>query len=189
MKISNVKGDKTKKSLGKQVTTSSWKGRSYMKTYKEPAQPNTGLQEEKRDFFSDGVGKWQNYNIWRKYAYTWHRKYFRKDITDFNIHIQLYLITKNEGKNYVNPRVGTNNVIEPTHGDPIEGARLLIKLKNNARIYAEGFTDSNGRWKKAVLVWDQNYDIHCSAAGYEDSSQLNMKARVVVDTTFTMIPL
>ena len=50
-----------KNKLGDSVVFSSWKGRQYMRSYVEPANPNTSNQQAFRESMSEAVNRWQTH--------------------------------------------------------------------------------------------------------------------------------
>lgn len=189
VKVTNIHGNKFKKSIGKSISAKDWKGRNVLARHQKPINRDSDRQKAQRQNWKEGVAQWQQYTDLQKLAYNRHTKYYQIDVNNFNMHMRLYREKFLQGIAWLNPEGGHSHVMDSVSGLPIEGARLKIHKHSNTRIYVEGIITSLGYFPNGLLEWDENYDVYCSAEGYTPQSELNATAVTIVTRLFFLVAI
>lgn len=110
--------------LGDSVVFSSWKGRQYMRSYVEPANPNTSAQQAFRESMSEAVNRWQGLieGTWAVDA--WNQYATPEQLTGFNLYTRYFQGSDVEIIN--EPMSGGDVEIDYETNIPLDRAAILI---------------------------------------------------------------
>jgi len=88
--------------------------------------------------------------------------------------VSSYVKTLRAGDTYHAPSAGDIMVKDSVTAANIEGAIITIRKTGQSTDYQVKVTDASGRIDAAICKEDENYDLFCTAIGYEMYTDTNL---------------
>jgi len=113
-----------KNKLGDSVVFSSWKGRQYMRSYVEPANPNTSDQQAFRESMSEAVNRWQGELVGTPAEEAYDQYATPQQISGFNLFVRYFQGSDIEITN--TPTSGGDIEVDYETNLPLDKAEVVV---------------------------------------------------------------
>jgi hypothetical protein len=155
--------------LGDSVVFSSWKGRQYMRSYVEPANPNTSAQQAFRESMSEAVNRWQAHYEGTPAEDAWNEYATPEQLTGFNLFTRYFQGSDVEITN--TPTSGGNVEVDYETNVPLDRAAVAI-MPSDISGEAEDMTSVNSESGSATLTAPSSSGDYVVLAVYEDVDEI-----------------
>ena len=167
MKIKNIFGNEYSGTIGDAITASRWKGVNYIRKYAIPANPNTPLQENHRNLFTEAVEAWKLLTPEQKAFYD----SMAVGMSGYNLFIKECLDAARSG-GVIEPPVILNLSVLNGAGQTLLDAR--VEVTRGTKTVFRGLTDDTGQITFALTRKDGPYDIKVTGDGYTTWTARNL---------------
>ncbi|MBI5001506.1 MAG: carboxypeptidase regulatory-like domain-containing protein [Euryarchaeota archaeon] len=175
MKVKNIFGNEYSGTIGNKLTASRWKGIEYLRKHAQPHNPNSPLQENVRNLFTEAVAQWRMLTPEQKAFYD----RIAVGMSGYNVFVKRYIEAMRFGLPFEPPIMRELTVVDD------EGytlAEALVAVTRGNKDVFRGMTDENGVVRFAISRYDGPYDLEVSGPNYTTFRAQNLCPAAFPDT-------